>query len=177
MTHLGVNVDFGDYPGFLPGTAISIVIALVLSGSVARRLGAPRVVAWLLVASLGIILSVTLTPGRGSSSLQDVTTTAGCDLHRIGPAPWAEYLDLGLSTFNVLLFVPLGAAIGALPQRRLKARLLLCAFVLPFGIEAVQLAATPLGRACQSADVSDNLIGLALGVGLGLAYGLLSRRT
>jgi hypothetical protein len=40
----------------------------------------------------------------------------------------------------------------------------LTAVALPFAIEATQLVVTSLDRACQSADVSDNLTGLALGV-------------
>ena len=41
------------------------------------------------------------------------------------------------------------------------------AALLPFAIEFVQLAATPLGRACQGADVVDNMLGLALGLAAG----------
>ena len=42
--------------------------------------------------------------------------------------------------------------------------MLLAAIALPFAIEAVQFAVTPLGRACQSADVVDNLTGLLVGL-------------
>ena len=41
------------------------------------------------------------------------------------------------------------------------------AALLPLTIESIQLAATPLGRACQGGDVVDNLLGLALGLAAG----------
>jgi len=176
LTSIGVRVDFGDYPGLLPGTAMSFVVALLLSERVARRLGSRRAIAWLLIAALGIVLSATLTPGRTSFSQRQVSISEGCDLHRIGPAPFFEYRELGLTASNVFLFVPLGIAIGALPRRRAKALILLGAIVLPFGIEAIQLAAIPLGRRCQSGDVFDNLTGLVVGFAIGLTYEVLSRR-
>jgi hypothetical protein len=46
---------------------------------------------------------------------------------------------------------------------------------LPFAIEGFQLVVTPLGRACQSADMVDNLTGLVLGLGAGWVAGTLWR--
>jgi hypothetical protein len=176
LTDLGVSVNFGTYPGFIPGTAVSIVVALVLSGTVARRLGTSRGVAWLLVASLGSILAVALTPGRGAPVPQPSPGGAACDVTRFGPASWAEYLQLGETTFNVLLFIPLGIAVALLPRSRIKSGIVLGAVTIPLAIETIQLAAAPLGRACQSADVFDNLTGLAIGLGAGLALIVLRRR-
>ena len=176
MTDFGVLVDFREYPGFIPGTAVSIVVALLLSRRVAGRLGTSRGVAWLLVATFGTILAVTLTPGRGAPLFLLSLGSTGCDLDRIGPATWAEYLQLGDTTFNVLLFIPLGTAIGLLPASRLKATCILAALILPFAIEAIQLAVAPLGRACQSADLFDNLTGLAIGLGVGTVWTALRRR-
>ena len=62
------------------------------------------------------------------------------------------------------MFIPLGFAIAMVPRSRRKAAVLAAAVALPFVIEATQLVVTPLGRACQSADVVDNLTGLVLGL-------------
>ena len=66
MNGFGISVDFEQYPGFIPGTTFSIVLALLVAGPVARRLHTSWGVAWLLAASLGTILMVTLTPGKGA---------------------------------------------------------------------------------------------------------------
>ena len=171
MTGLGVNVDFALYPWFVPGTAISIVVALLLAQRMAQRLGSTRATAFILLASLGAIVAVTLTPGRGLSA-----HPVGCDMGRLGPAAFDEYLAGNDTTFNVLLFVPLGFALAVLPGSTLKLGLLAAAILLPFAIETVQLIAMPLGRACQSADVVDNLSGLALGAATGIASAALWRR-
>ena len=55
---------YGDYVGFVPGLVISVVLALVLCGGVARRLRVSRVVAALLIVSFGVVLSATVTPSR-----------------------------------------------------------------------------------------------------------------
>ena len=47
------------------------------------------------------------------------------------------------------------------------------AIALPFAIEATQLLVPLLGRGCESADVVDNLIGLAIGLAIGLVAGWL----
>ncbi len=170
------TVDFGDYAGFVPGLAISLVVALILSASVARRLGTSRVEAWLLLVSLGAVMSATVTPSREALLLHPAAGTWGCDLSRLGPAPWADYLRLGTTSLNVVLFVPLGLAIGLLPPSRVKAALVLAAVALPILIETLQFVAVPLGRACQGADVFDDLLGLVLGLGAGLTARWLGRR-
>lgn len=175
MTDFGVGVDFGEYPGFLPGTAVAIVVAVFLAGGVARRLDASRSLAWLLVASFGTIIAVTLTPGRGAPMLDLPAATVGCDLTRVGPAGWADYAQFGDAAFNVLLFTPLGVAIGLIAGLRPRTWLLLGAVILPFAIEGIQLAVAPLGRACQGGDVSDNLIGLGIGVAASGAWSVLHR--
>ena len=120
-----IGIDLGDYAGFFPGLVISVVVALILSGGVARRLGTPRVVAFLLLASLGAVLSATITPSREALLLHPAIATGGCDLSRVGPARLAEYVSVGTATLNVALFIPLGVAIGLLPHSRLKLGLVL----------------------------------------------------
>ncbi len=167
--------DFADYAGFVPGLAISILVALILGGSIARRVGASRLVATLLILGLGAVLSATVTPSREAlMGMPQIST--GCDLSRIGPDQWSAYAQLDDTSLNVLLFIPLGMAIGLLPRTRPKAGLILGAIFLPIAIETFQLVAAPLGRACQSGDVFDNLMGLALGLGIGSAVGRIGQR-
>ena len=52
------------YPTILPVAIIAIVLATVLCTAAARRLGTGRGVAWLLMASLGFILALTIAPSR-----------------------------------------------------------------------------------------------------------------
>ena len=51
--------------------------------------------------------------------------------------------------------------------------MLAVALALPFAIEATQLVVIPLGRACQGADVIDNLTGLVIGLMAGAVLGRL----
>jgi glycopeptide antibiotics resistance protein len=163
-----------DLPWFLPGFAIALAVSVAVSGAVGRAMRVRRLVAWAMVLSLGIILAATLTPqwealalgARGSSS---------CDLSRLGLAPLREFLRLTESSANVLMFIPLGVAIGLFPRSRRTAAVVIAAIALPFVIETVQLLLPVLDRACESADVVDNLSGLVLGLGGGVVAGLLAR--
>ena len=64
---------------------------------------------------------------------------------------WNQVGRGGQVALNVLLLLPLGVAIGCLPRARLTLVIILAAFALPFLIEAIQMAAVPLGRLCQAA--------------------------
>jgi glycopeptide antibiotics resistance protein len=61
------------------------------------------------------------------------------------------------------------------PRSRRKAVVLIAAIALPFAIEITQMLLPILDRACESADVVDNLTGLVLGLGGGVAAGWLGR--
>jgi glycopeptide antibiotics resistance protein len=67
------------------------------------------------------------------------------------------------TSLNVLLFVPLGVTVGLASSPRRLLALLGLALALPVAIEAIQLVATPLDRACQSGDVIDNVSGFLVG--------------
>jgi glycopeptide antibiotics resistance protein len=161
-------------PWLLPGTAIALIVSIVASGAVGRTLRVARPVAWLLILSMGVVLAATMTPqwealafgAQGSSS---------CDFSRIGPAPLSELLRFGDTSLNVLMFMPLGATIGLLPRSRRTAAVVIVAIALPFAIETAQLLLPVLDRACESADVVDNLTGLVLGLGGGVVARRLSR--
>jgi hypothetical protein len=155
-------------PWLLPGTALSIVAGVALSRSVAERLRSPRALGFALVAALGVIASVTLTP-IGEATGGVTSGLAGCDLTRLGPPAIADLLTLNDVSLNVLLFFPLGMTIGMVPAAHARALLVVAAIVLPFAVERIQLVYVVLGRGCQGADIIDNLIGLALGLAAGSA--------
>ena len=168
------DLIFGDYPGFLPGLAISILLGGVFRGPVGRRLGMRELDAWVLFVSLGAVVSATLT--LGGQGFPSPVGTTGCDVSRIGPASLREYLRFGTAGLNVLLFIPLGWAITRVTRLETRQFALLLAVMLPIAIELTQLVSVPLGRACQVADVFDNLIGLGLGLAVGFATSWITRR-
>jgi hypothetical protein len=153
-----------DLPWFLPGLAITTVIALAVAGRVARRLRTQSWIAFLLVMSVGAVLAATIPPDAGG--FRGRPPAGRCDFGRIGLAPLSQYLDLGDTSLNVILFVPLGLAIGLLGRSPATARVLVAALALPLAIEAIQSLLPMLGRGCQSRDVVDNLLGLGIGLAL-----------
>jgi len=161
-------------PWFVPGVAISVVVSLAACGAVGRALGVRRGVAWVMLLSLGIIVAVTLTP-QAAALESGARGLAYCDFSRIGLAPWDELTSASEASGNVLMFIPLGVAIGLLPRSRRKAAIVVGAIALPFVIETTQLVVPWLDRACESADVVDNLAGLVLGLVAGSAAGWIVR--
>ena len=101
----------GDLPWFLPGLAITTVIALAVAGRVARRLRTESWIAFLLLMSVGAVLAATIPPDAGGFSGRP-SAPGRCDFGRIGLAPLSQYLHLGDTSLNVILFVPLGLAMG-----------------------------------------------------------------
>ncbi|HEX5590054.1 MAG TPA: VanZ family protein [Candidatus Limnocylindrales bacterium] len=159
-----------EIPWLWPGVAVAVVAGLILANRVARLLGTGRAVGWLAVVAVGAILSATLTPGR--EALESGTSGRGtCDFQRLGPAGPSDLLSTSEAGPNILLFIPLGAVIGLLPGGRRRAALTAAAVALPVVIEATQLVVVPFDRACESADVIDNLTGLGIGVLVGWLVG------
>ena len=160
-------------PWFIPGAIVSLLVAVAASGRLSRALKTSPVVATLLVTGAGLIISATLTP-IGAALGFAVGTPAVCDISRLGPASLSAYLQLSDISLNVVLFVPLGLAMGLLPRSRPAAAIWIGAIASPFVIELLQLVLPSLGRSCQTGDVVDNLLGLFLGTGLGLIVSLRS---
>jgi glycopeptide antibiotics resistance protein len=163
----GFVTVFSSYPGFVPGLAVSLVVAVAGSRRLAVALGIGRLLAIALILAIGAIVSATLFPdllGLGSS---DPVRSTGwtCDLERFTPS-LHELLDLKESTANVVLFVPLGICAALLPRRWVGVAIV-SAFVTPVAIELIQMLLPWLHRACQSADVADNVTGLAVGLAAG----------
>ncbi len=163
-----VRGDEATLPWLLPGAAISAVVGVLAGGIVARALRTNRAVGTLLVFSLGVIVSATLTPVGGELVL-DGGARGACDLSRIGLPALGLFRSLNDASLNVLLFFPFGLAIALLPRSRRSAVVLLGAVLLPFVIEATQLLVPAISRGCESADVIDNLLGLAAGLAVGVA--------
>ncbi len=131
----------------------------------------PGPVGW----SPGLVAAATLTPT--AVALDGAASDGVCRVSRFGLVPLGTLLSVNGASLNVLLFLPLGVAIGLLPRTRATLLVLLAAIALPFVVEAVQLVLVFLGRQCQVADIFDNLAGLAVGLVLGAtAYALLERR-
>jgi VanZ family protein len=144
---------------------VAVIAAVVFSPIVARRLRTPRPVATLLLFGLGFVIAATLTPD--AEAMAGVVSDGICDVSRIGLAPIEELARVSDASLNVLLFIPLGLAVGLLPRTRTAGMVTIAAISLPFVVEIIQLLMTALGRGCETADVFDNLLGLALGIALG----------
>jgi len=152
-------------PWLLPGLLVSIGVSMGASGRVASALAVSRRTAAAGIASVGMIVSATLSPLR--EAIESGTTSSGsCDLSSLGLASLAELMAVSLNDrfLNVVLFVPLGLVIGLAQRSRRRAALYLAGGALPFAIETTQLLVPSLARACEGADVIDNLTGLALGL-------------
>jgi hypothetical protein len=149
-------------PWLLPGIGVALVVAIFFNGPVARWLGTRRIVAGALIVSTGAILSGTVTPvSRGEGPARQAV--GACDLSRIRLVHFDELTRYSDEFINILLFIPLGFLIALVPRSPHRTALLIGAFALSFAIEATQLVVLPLRRGCESADVVDNLTGLALG--------------
>jgi hypothetical protein len=144
---------------------IAIVVALVLSPAVGGRLRTRRSVAALLLFGFGLVFAATLVPT--GAALEGAASDGVCDVSRLGLAPIEELTNVTFTSLNVLLFVPLGVAVGLLPRTRAAAAVTVLAISTTFLVEAIQLVVTVLGRGCQTADMVDNLLGLAIGIALG----------
>ena len=154
---------------FIPGLLVALLFGLATGPWAARRWGTSRSLGTALMASFGAVVALTLTPGGDVAP--PGSFLGSCDLTRFGPPSLADLSSLNEVSLNVILFIPLGISIGLLARSRLKAATVVAAIALPFAIEAIQLVVVPLGRYCDSADVSDNLIGLVFGLALGTIIG------
>lgn len=160
--HLSISV--------LPLVAVAliatVVAVIVLGPRLARRLGTAESVARLLVFGFGFALSWTLLPD--ADGLRGLGSDGTCNTDRVGLIPWRELTTLNEHSLNVALFVPLGIAVGLLPMTRAAMLVAVAAVSLTFVIETVQMLVRALGRGCETADLFDNLLGLAIGVLIGL---------
>ncbi|UZN03249.1 VanZ family protein [Cellulomonas sp. S1-8] len=150
---------------YLPaGMVVTSLVVALIALPLARRTRLPvtGVVVWLV--ALGVVASLTLTP---RTALRPVTERV-CALDSWAPLDLHSVLVLDQRAANVALLVPL-ALLCALPRdRRLLGAALGFAVALPFVVEGVQYALPGLARVCDSNDLVDNLLGVALGAATGL---------
>ena len=146
-------------PWLLPGIAVSILVGYAVRQRASSLLGTTSKVAWLIVTATGIIAAATLTPSRDALEL-GASATGSCDVAMRGTGPLHDLFAFSDASLNILLFLPLGVAIGMLPSTRRMGLILVGALTLPLAIELLQLWLRALDRACQTADLVDNLIGL-----------------
>lgn len=163
-----------DLPLFLPVVVVVAAGAAVGGVLFARATGVPKALEVFVVIALGVVVAATLTPQ--APAFDGVRSSGTCDMTRLGPADLRAYLRAGEAIGNVLLFIPLGIVLGLLPPSRTRTRLLALATSLPFFVEGVQMALPALDRACQGADIVDNLIGLAAGLAVGASTAWAIRR-
>jgi hypothetical protein len=152
-----------EYSGLLPGLVVTVVAGLLLGRPVGRRLGVRGILGFALVMGFGIALSATVTPSHEALE-HGIRGSGTCDIYRTVLPSRYELAWPGEALLNILLFVPLGMAIGLCPPSRAKLVVVGLAYALPFAVEAIQLVVVQLGRECQSADVVDNLVGLTLAI-------------
>jgi hypothetical protein len=145
---------------------LTLIAAIGLAPALAHRLGTRRGVAALLVFGFGLVLTATLLPD--GDALRGFGSDGVCDTSRIGLIPLGRLTRPNEESLNVLLLVPLGIAVAFLPRSRATVLIAIAAVSLPFVVEAVQLLVPALGRGCQTADLFDNLLGLAIGAVVGL---------
>jgi len=171
----GISAEwFGILPWFVPAVALSFVIGLALSRALGRRLNVPPWVGVGMVCAVGVVLASTLTPlgpaARGGPS--DM-----CDFSRVGIVELGKLGRVNDESLNVLLFIPIGLAIAAVPGWKPRVGLFVAAVALPVAIETIQLLVPILRRGCQSADVVDNLTGLIVGLGIGMVMTFIGGRS
>jgi VanZ like family len=151
-------------PLFWPGTLLSVLAALLCRHRLGQWLGVVPFTAFLLVLSLGGIVTLTLLPNLDPHYLDNLRYA-----DPVWQTSWhvprpAELATVNQQSLNVALFVPLGVAIGQIRPRTRAMLVAAAAAALPFGIEAVQYAVPWLLRAADAQDIADNLLGLALGL-------------
>jgi glycopeptide antibiotics resistance protein len=164
-----------NVPWFLPTLGLIMLGAVALARPAARHLRTTSALAWSLIVAFGAVAAVTLTPGAGALEFGAIGPST-CDTSRIGLAPIADIVRMTDPGLNILLFIPLGAALGLLPRSRTRVLLIVVAIALPFVIEAIQLLASALDRSCETGDIVDNLTGLAIGLVAGVIIGPVQSR-
>jgi len=149
-------------PWLVPGSVVALVVSILASGRVGAWLRIHRVLAAVLLFSLGIILVGTLTPLAAEEVLPPEARDT-CDFSRTWLATPADLASGDDVVINILMFMPFGFAVGGIPWTKRKVAVTIAAIALPFAIEGTQLLVLQLGRGCQAGDVVDNLTGLLIG--------------
>ena len=148
-----------NLPLLLPVVLVGLFIAVACGRLLSRRLRCPWWVAVALVASLTLVIAVTLTPQSISEDVMDAGESSW-------PFTWILAL-LDERALNVLLFVPLGFTTALIGSRVLWFAVV-GVLALPWAVEGIQYLVTWLSRDAQWQDVVDNTVGAVIGLGIGL---------
>ncbi len=151
-----------DHAVVVPALLALAVASVVLAGPLARRLGSGGPAAALLLLACSAPFAMTLPPSSVGVT-EDAVRVCDTALRPLGQ--WGRG---GEELANVLLTAPAGLLLVALLPRGAAALALLVAAGFPLLVEGVQFAVPALGRSCEVTDVVLNLLGLAVGAGLGL---------
>ncbi|MDN4160917.1 VanZ family protein [Nocardioides abyssi] len=133
--------------------------------------------------SLTVIGFITLIPANGAPGIvpaEGRMDTCSWDIG--GPAPDGFWIfSGGQRLLNTVVFIPSGALLVLATARRARGALVAAPLGLAFlaacsvAIEVTQLVLARLDRACDVTDVVDNVLGAAIGVGIGFLLALLLR--
>lgn len=146
------------------GLVVTVVVAAVVARPLARRVGVPALGAAAWLVALGVVVTLTMTPGASWAPVTERT----CSLTTWAPLEPGALLGIDQRGANVLLLVPLGL-LSALPRaRRTLAAALGTALAVPFVAETFQFLVPALARVCDVEDLADNLTGAVAGAVLGL---------
>lgn len=130
-----------------------------------------RVVAVLLVAYLGFVCLVTLTPTPVDSPYQVYIAKALAKLHAHGLPVWFGYNHVEFSA-NVAMFVPIGFLAALLLPRKAWWVLIFLGSFISGAIELAQQAFLP-ARFAEPRDVLANSLGALVGAVIAIALRLL----
>ncbi|MDN4173310.1 VanZ family protein [Nocardioides sp. SOB77] len=168
----------------LLGIVLSGAVCLLLHLALRGRLG-PLTSGSLaaFVWSLTVIGFITLIPANGAPGIVPAEgRMESCSWDIGGPAPDGFWIfSGGQRLLNTVVFVPSGALLVLAAARRTRGAFLAVPIGLAVlaaysvGIELTQLVLARLDRACDVTDVVDNVLGAAIGVGIGLVLALLLR--
>ena len=146
------------------GLVVTAVVAVVVARPLARRAGVRAVGAAAWLVALGVVVTLTMTPGTSWAPVTERT----CSLTTWSPLEPGSLLGVDQRGANVLLLVPLGL-LSALPRaRRPLTMALATALALPLVAETFQYLVPGLARVCDVEDLADNLTGVAAGAVVGL---------
>lgn len=161
-----------------PGAMLLVIAALTvvigaITAVVARRIGGRRaVVLGLFAWSVACLLVITIVPTTAASAALPPATT--CSFDYDGPAPDGFWIvPGGQRLLNGLVFVPAGILLVASCSQFSRGLRWVVPGVVLLAATSVVIEWTQLvtrwGRACDITDVADNITGVLVGTGIGLA--------
>ncbi|HET6952802.1 MAG TPA: hypothetical protein VFI47_20640 [Acidimicrobiales bacterium] len=160
----------------VPIGLLGLAVGWAARGPLARATGMPRAAAVAYVATLGVMLALTLSPRWPHGDYVVWPSPPGrC---RVVPSPFTLRQPSGDAEWvlNLVLLAPAGWAARSAARGGRRALLLAGAAAVPVVVEAAQYAIAAIERMCEGRDAVSNWLGLALGYGAAAAAHLHLRR-